>query len=645
MYKNLSPRTLPGTPRPLRLRAKRAACPVSLAEVLESRTLLSTAWFVATSGSDQNLGTLSAPFRTIQHAADSVAPGDTVLIRGGVYRESVQVPTSGTTSEPITFKAYGNEAVTIDGADPITGWNSAGGGVYSSALPWDLGQGNNQIFVDGKMMNEARWPNTGFDLTHPTLATASSVSGVTMTQATVNDPALTQPANFWVGGNIRIGPGQDWVNQTGVVTASGPGFVTFSYEAGDPKYQEPVAGNQFYLFGVPGALDAPGEWFRNSGGQLSLETPADDNPANHLVEAKARLYGFDLSQAAYIHIQNLNLFACTINTSGLSTGVVIDHIAAQYLSHFSIAPVGWMSAGGISPAGILLRGNYDTIENSVIAYSAGDGIFVGASDIRVWNNLIHDVDYAGVDSAGIRVGGWDDHIIRNTVYNAGRTGLLFSGGDGSFISNYVHDFGQQTQDVGGFYTFGLDGYGTQIDYNYFANGGSGAGFGSVGIFFDGASSDFLIHHNVTTHVTAALRMNFDTHNIHIYNNTFDATDNGVDKNYQQQDWTGTVIENNIITHQVTFGDNVVSPNNISNHGQFVDGAHGNFLLLTGAPAIDAGLVISPYTDGYLGAAPDIGAFEYGKTPWTSGAWRQFLPTDPSAPTPRIVRTPWRVAKA
>lgn len=602
----------------------------SLIERLEARTLLSTTWFVATNGSDQNPGTYTQPFRTIQHAADAASAGDIVDIRGGTYHETVVPHHSGTSSAMITFQAFGNEAVTIDGADPITGWTHTSGATYSAPMSWSLGTGNNQLFVDHKMMNEARWPNTSFDVSHPTLATVASVSGVTLTTATIHDPSLTQPANFWVGGYIHIGSGQDWVNQTGVITASGPGYVTFSYQAGDAKYQEPVAGNHYYLFGVPGALDAPGEWFRSSNGQVALQTPAADNPANHVVEAKARLYGFDLSHVAYIRLQNLNLFACTINTSGVSTGVVINRIAAEYLSHFSIAPVGWMTTGGIAPSGIMLRGNYDTIENSVIAYSAGDGIFVGATGITVWNNLVHDVDYAGVDGAGIRVGGWGDEVVRNTVQNVGRNGILFSGGHGTFITNYVNNFGQQTTDVGAFYTYGLNGYNTQVDYNYFSGGGSGAGFGSVGIFFDGASSNFLVHHNVTTKVISGLRMNFDNHNILIYNNTFDATNNGVDKNYQEQDWTGVVIANNIITHQVTFGDHASTPDNISNHGQFVDAADGNFYLLPGAPAIDAGLFLPPYTNGYVGSAPDIGAFEYGLPAWTSGARSMYLPHDPSA---------------
>lgn len=43
-------------------------------------------FYVATSGSDANSGTIEQPFASVQRAQDSVEPGDTVFIRGGTYR-------------------------------------------------------------------------------------------------------------------------------------------------------------------------------------------------------------------------------------------------------------------------------------------------------------------------------------------------------------------------------------------------------------------------------------------------------------------------------------------------------------------------------------------------------------------------------
>jgi Right handed beta helix region len=618
-----SSRSLPST---LLARVKTARATV---DRLESRMLLSTTWFVSPTGLDTNPGTIAAPFRTIQHGADAAGPGDTVYIRGGVYHESVVVHNSGTSAARIVFKNYNNERVTLDGADPITNWSAAGNSVYTAPMSWNLGQGLNQVFVDGQMVNEARWPNTTLDVSHPVLATASSVTA-TSTVATIRDMALTQPAGFWVGATIRIGPGQGWVNQTGTVTASTPtvgstpGSVTFSYLQHDPKYTVPKAGNHYYLTGLATALDAPGEWFRSASGQLSLRTPASDNPTGHLVEAKVRQFGFDMANAAYIRIDGLNFFACSINTGNNSAGVVINHIAARYLQHFVIDPGGYLPP---TAGGIILRGTYDVLENSVIAFTAGDGVYVSGTSVQVTNNSIHDTDYAGIDAASIRVGGYGDMIDHNTMYNTGRNAMLFSGSADRIVYNIAHDYGLQTTDCGAFYTYGYNGHGTVLAYNRFYNAVLG-GFGGVGIFFDGASTNFIVHHNIIWNVNSAMRLNFDAKNLQIYNNTLDATTWGMDTNDPTSDWSGTIIENNIITHPVNFGVNAQTPNNISNHKMFVDYANANFSLIPGAPAVDTGLLIPPYTNGYVGPAPDIGALELGLPVFVSGAKLSTLPSDP-----------------
>src|SRR5579872_2736929 len=46
-----------------------------------------TTYSVSTSGNDNNAGTLNAPWRTIQKAANTVKAGDTVQVRAGTYNE------------------------------------------------------------------------------------------------------------------------------------------------------------------------------------------------------------------------------------------------------------------------------------------------------------------------------------------------------------------------------------------------------------------------------------------------------------------------------------------------------------------------------------------------------------------------------
>ncbi|KAK6525111.1 hypothetical protein TWF694_005259 [Orbilia ellipsospora] len=84
------------------------------------------AYYVATTGSDSNSGSISAPFAGIQKAVDTATPGCTIYIRGGTYKpaKNIQVAKSGTASQRYTVTAYPGEKVIIDG-DNMTGTPAA----------------------------------------------------------------------------------------------------------------------------------------------------------------------------------------------------------------------------------------------------------------------------------------------------------------------------------------------------------------------------------------------------------------------------------------------------------------------------------------------------------------------------------------
>lgn len=73
-------------------------------------------FFVSTTGNDANPGTSASPWRTIQHAANTVHAGDTVQVQGGVYNESVTISGSGNaTSGYITFQSAPGQTAILDG--------------------------------------------------------------------------------------------------------------------------------------------------------------------------------------------------------------------------------------------------------------------------------------------------------------------------------------------------------------------------------------------------------------------------------------------------------------------------------------------------------------------------------------------------
>jgi parallel beta-helix repeat protein len=76
---------------------------------------------VANGGSDQSNGSSEAPWRTLAHAVAQLRPGDTLLIRGGVYTgalneidsERFAVPSGTSWGNPVTIAAHPGERVVL----------------------------------------------------------------------------------------------------------------------------------------------------------------------------------------------------------------------------------------------------------------------------------------------------------------------------------------------------------------------------------------------------------------------------------------------------------------------------------------------------------------------------------------------------
>lgn len=73
-------------------------------------------FYVATNGSNSAVGSLSAPWQTIQYAVDHAGSNGTVCVRGGVYAERVVLTRSG-----FSLQAYGGETAILDGSGFVVG--------------------------------------------------------------------------------------------------------------------------------------------------------------------------------------------------------------------------------------------------------------------------------------------------------------------------------------------------------------------------------------------------------------------------------------------------------------------------------------------------------------------------------------------
>ena len=426
------------------------------------------------------------------------------------------------------------------------------------------------------------------------------------------------------------------------------------------------------------ALDASGEWFRDPTAKtLYLWTPAGDSPRRHVVEAKARTYGFELSGRSFITIRGIHFFACSINTSSTSTHDTLNGIQALYVSHFErTAPKdGNLWLLHMEDTGIIIRGSNNILENSEIGFSAGNGVLLQGTNTSfstgnvVTNNVIHDVDYAAVDCAGINAGAWwwnaatstFNTISYNTIYNSGRDLIVFRNiASGLIVHNRLYNAGLQTDDGGALYTYSQNGKAfnkssnpaTVIAYNHicndltaYVNQSSFSCLFVVGIYLDDKSTNYVVHHNLVYGMSDAIFLNAGSPNNLVCNNTLLGLGTNslvrIASLEARGDLTGTLFANNIYGVRTSIaGTNFHASNNLDLYAKpvdpkFIDPAALDYRLQSRSPAVNAGKVIPGYTDGYVGAAPDIGAFPCGKPAWTAGAsaaTNAYIGAVPAPPT-------------
>ena len=458
-------------------------------------------FFVAPTGDDSYPGTINQPFQTIQHCATTVPTGSSCEIRAGTYRETV-TPNSG-----LTIEAYNMEPVTIDGSDPLKHWTQYKGAIYSTKAKLRLDD-TNQLFVDNAMMTEARWPN-GDDLFKVKWAKARSGTSA----AELVDGDL--PHGDWVGAKVHFWSGKNpFGHQTGTVTAGSNGRLSIDVgQSGTCPAICPMSKGYYYLFGSITALDVEREWYYDANTEtLYFIAPGKVDPNTLSVRSKQRDYGFDLRGRFNVTIRDLNLFATTIVMDAGSSNNVIDHVGAQYISHFTLLPPSPNDPDGknfsilqvhVGDSGILVSGSHNIVRNSTISFSAGTGIAVEGSNNEITNNLIENVDYIGDYASGIVLDGPGNLIRNNTVRTAGRQALLIDSVQDQEISyNNLFDAMILSRDGGEIYACcNQMGSGTEVHNNWIHDTksifpGQNDSGPLTGIYIDNASQGFVVDQNV-----------------------------------------------------------------------------------------------------------------------------------------------------
>ncbi len=109
------------------------ACLLSLCPLWLCASLSAATYVVSPRGDNAQAGGWGSPLKTISAAAERAQPGDTVLVREGVYRERVTPPRGGRPGSPIVYRAQPGDRVVIKGSNVWRpDWKPEGDGVYSA---------------------------------------------------------------------------------------------------------------------------------------------------------------------------------------------------------------------------------------------------------------------------------------------------------------------------------------------------------------------------------------------------------------------------------------------------------------------------------------------------------------------------------
>ncbi len=584
-------------------------------------------YHVAPNGSDKDAGDAAAPFRSIQHAAQIMEPGDTCKVHPGAYRGPIRPARSGTAAKPIRFVSVRPHEAEIYGTQQLKGWQRHEDAIYRTKVDWHV----DQLFVDRRLLTEARYPDHSGNPWKPNTIT------LRRDETTVTGDGLDQPEGAWKGAVLwalddRLG----WVAQQYGIVDSRPGQLTLDTKRGWWRSKETA---RCFILGGLRALDVPGEWAVRDG-YLYVWLPEDAAPTDHVINATRHRFAFDLAGREHIRLEGFRIRCATVNFHEASH-CVADGLLAEHVSFASRMKGGFNRDRGINPEaqglGLILAGENNAIVNSIVRYGTGDGVSIFGRNNTLRNCIVHDFDTSASDCAPVNVTGEGHVIERCTLYNGGRSILVHRKlGKGRIIRNHMFASGLMCRDLGMTYTYQTNGEGTEIAYNRVHHNYAG-GWGCVGIYLDDMTSHHIVHHNVVYQVNEAMALNppKSMHNI-VFNNTMVGFSSSIGMSLRRpQDMTGTRFFNNIFTAgtpQLTNMPNVTMGRNLDRgtDPRFTNPDRFDFTLRKKSAAIDAAKPYPPYTDGFIGEAPDLGALEFGRDPWTAGSTLEYNvipPTD------------------
>ncbi|MBB5803383.1 hypothetical protein F4560_003151 [Saccharothrix ecbatanensis] len=414
-------------------------------------------YYVSTTGSDSTGdGSSAKPWASIQKARDSVrgqlagmSSDINVNIAPGDYHQSSTVnftdADSGRNGFDVVYRSSGGlGSARVIGGQKVTGWSLHQGGIYRA----DIGAGKslNTLYADGSRARLARFPNYRHDKAFPTAHAAYLESvGTTSSYTEFNYNATDLAGISWsnlsgAGVNIWSGGSWDWFTDKTPITSVD---ATNSVIKLSESVRYPIkSGSRYYVQGMLELLDAPNEYFYDSGSGYLYYYPesGDINSTTVIVPAVQKLISVTGASA-----------------SARAHHITFDGLTLGFTDFTRWNRHGWVNAGDSGEGHthsqydrqvnlpqnrtgmVFLENTNDiTITNSHLTNSGFSAVFMlfANSNNTVSNNLIDHVGHSGVFLEG-RYPGEGDVLTQNTVHNnmIKYIGELVGHGGGVYVMN------------------------------------------------------------------------------------------------------------------------------------------------------------------------------------------------------------------
>jgi hypothetical protein len=413
----------------------------------------SPAFYVATNGSDTNVGTIEQPFATLTKARDAIRAlgqdGVTVYVRGGTYsaNEVVFGPSdSGSAGAPNVYRNYPGENPVFVGGREIT--LSAGQtGIVNLNLT-DYGLGSATVYAvseSGVVKPLARTPNEvtpNYTVSDPWIDSFAKVASdvATTGNKTVikyENGSIVDPATWGTPTNARayIYTGENWwPNKVNVASVdAGARTVTLASNTSyDMQYTASGYGQRsfFYLENLPEFMDSPGEWVQ-VGSTLQYYISGTTTGTEKLRLATTT-YLFNINNSSHLVIRGLNLEDTGRQSHGTPGSAIYvtdsDNITIDGIAVHRSAGLG-VQIAGVSDHITVSNSRFTDTRHAAIRIdtdSSGSAYFkpLISTNVVFENNYITGVGFGGdLQNVGIFANAPGAIVRNNDISNVVRSGI------------------------------------------------------------------------------------------------------------------------------------------------------------------------------------------------------------------------------